>query len=152
MENKKEDYLEFINSESYKHQIDIWYRAYNINREKIELFYDFLNSLYNLVKETYFGSEIIISEADQKGHFNWCWDKTIENFKNENIHFKERGNHYEYFWNFFLEAFYYRETMGKEVKIDDYFDKLFNFKHRKSRSELDILSEVYNILNHNLKK
>jgi hypothetical protein len=47
MENK-EGYLEFVHSESYKNQIDVWYRAYNISREKTELFYDFLMSLYNL--------------------------------------------------------------------------------------------------------
>lgn len=152
MENTKEDYLEFINSESYKHQLDIWYRAYNIHREKIDLFYDFLNSLYVLLNKTYLGSDLIESEFDQKGHFNWCWDKTIENFSKENIHFKNRGVHYDYFWNFFLEAFYYKQTEGEQVKIPDYLKKLFNFKHQKSRSELNILSEVYKILNQNLKK
>ena len=38
MENK-ESYLEFISSESYRQQIDIWYKAYNISREKLNLFY-----------------------------------------------------------------------------------------------------------------
>ena len=57
MENK-EGYLEFVHSESYKNQIDVWYRAYNISREKTELFYDFLMSLYNLLQETYLGPEV----------------------------------------------------------------------------------------------
>ena len=64
MENR-ESYLEFISSENYKHQIDIWYKAYNISREKIELFHDFLISLYNLVDETYLGSDVVGLEEDQ---------------------------------------------------------------------------------------
>ncbi len=151
MENK-ESYLGFISSESYKHQIDVWYRAYNISREKIELFHDFLISLYDLVSETYLGTDVIITEEDQRSHFIWCWDKTIENFNKEKIFFKDRGSFFEYFWNFFFEAYYYQQTENRPVRITEYFDKLFNFKYRKSRSELDMLTEIYKLFELNLKK
>lgn len=151
MENK-EGYLEFITSESYKHQIDIWYRAYNINIEKIELFYDFLTSLYELIDNTYLGPDVLKEEFDQRNHFTWCWFKTIESFNKEKIYFKESGSHYDYFWNFFLEAFYFNQLDDQPIKISEYFYKLFDFKHKKSRSELDILSELYKLLNQNLKK
>ncbi len=38
------------------------------------------------------------------------------------------------------------------IRIKDYFYVLFSFKHRKSRSELDMLSEIYKLLEQNLKK
>jgi len=151
MENR-ESYLEFISSENYKHQIDIWYKAYNISREKIELFHDFLISLYNLVDETYLGSDVVELEEDQKNHFTWCWDKTIDNFSKEKIYFKDRGSYYEYFWNFFLEAYYFQKLEDKTVRINEYFTKLFNFKYRKTRSELDMLTEIYKLFDQNLKK
>ena len=84
MENR-EGYLEFITSENYKNQIDIWYKAYNISREKTELFYDFLTSLYTLVDETYLGSDVVYLEETQKSHFTWCWDKIVDNFSKEKI-------------------------------------------------------------------
>jgi hypothetical protein len=151
MENR-ESYLEFVSSENYKHQIDIWYKAYNISREKIELFHDFLISLYNLVEDTYLGSDVVELEEDQRNHFTWCWDKTLENFKKEKIFFKERGAYYEYFWNFFLEAYYFQKLEDKTVRINEYFTKLFNFKYRKTRSELDMLTEIYKLFDQNLKK
>lgn len=151
MENK-EGYLQFISSESYKHQIDIWYKAYNISREKTELFHDFLVSLYDLVDETFLGSDVLESEENQKNHFTWCWDKTIENFNKEKIFFKERGENYEYFWSFFLEAYYFNQLDGQTIRIRDYFYKLFDFKHRKTRSELDMLTEIYKLFDINLKK
>ena len=151
MENK-ESYLEFVSSESYKQQIDIWHKAYNISREKTNLFYDFLVSLFDLIEETYLGVDVLQMEEDQKNHFIWCWDKTIENFKKEKIFFKERGNHYEYLWNFFLEAYYYTKIEGVTIRISEYFYKLFSFEHRKSRSELDMLTEIYKMFEQNLKK
>lgn len=151
MENR-ESYLEFVSSDNYKHQIDIWYKAYNISREKIELFHDFLISLYNLVDNTYLGSDVVELEEDQKNHFTWCWDKTIDNFLKEKIYFKNRGAYYEYFWNFFLEAYYFQKLEDKTVRINEYFTKLFNFKYRKTRSELDMLTEIYKLFDQNLKK
>ena len=151
MENR-ESYLEFISSESYKNQIDVWYRAHNISREKINLFHDFLISLYDLVDETYLGVDFIKTDEEQKQHYTWCWDKTIENFNQERIYFKERGSCYEYFWNFFLEAYYYNHLENKQPKIKDYFNMLFEFVVKKSRAELDILTEIYKLFDQNLKK
>lgn len=148
----KEGYLEFITSENYKQQIDVWFRAYNISREKTELFYDFVISLHDLIKETYLGDDVMDNETDQKSHFTWCWDKVIDNFSQEKIYFKERGSAYEYFWNFFLEAFYYTQIDGNVMRIKEYFYILFHFEQRKTRSELDMLNEIYKLLDQNLKK
>ena len=149
---REESYLGFVTSESYKQQIDIWYRAYNIHREKVELFYDFLSSLYELVDNTYLGSDVLYNESDQRNHFSWCWNKTIKNFSKEKINFRDDGNHYEYLWNFFFEAYYLVKLDEKTTKIGEYFFKLFDFRYKKTRSELDILTEVYKLLEQNLKK
>lgn len=151
MENK-ESYLEFISSESYRQQIDIWYKAYNISREKLNLFYDFVASVHDMIDETFLGPDVMDEEENQRNHFTWAWDKVIENLSKEKIYIKDRGAHYEYFWNFYLEAYYYVQIDGSITKIPEYFLKLFDFEHRKSRSELDVLTEIYKILDQNLKK
>ena len=151
MENKK-NYLEFESSESYKQQIDVWYRSYNISREKLNLFHDFVTSVHDMIDSTFLGSDVMDKEVDQKNHFTWVWDRVIENFTKEKIYFKNRGIHYEYFWNFYLEAYYYVEIDGDITKIPEYFVKIFDFDHKKSSSELEILTEIYKILDQNLKK
>jgi hypothetical protein len=151
MENK-ESYLDFVSSENYKQQIDVWYRAYNISREKTELFYDFLISLHDLIDETYLGADVLMTTEDQINHFTWCWDKTIESFNKEKISFKERGNAYKYLWNFYSEAYYYTKNSESIIRIPEYFYILFDFVHKKTRSELDMLTELYKLLDQNLKK
>ena len=84
MENK-ENQLELDSTDRYKHQIDIWHRTYNINRNKIVLFSDFLSSLYNLVDSTFLGKDVLYDEVDQRTHFNWCWKKIISDFEKEKI-------------------------------------------------------------------
>lgn len=147
---KRERYLSFVSYEDFKNQAEVWYKAYNIIREKTELFHDFIISLYDLIDRTYMGSDVTITEKDKKNHFNWCWNKVVSNFAKESIYFKETGQHYDYIWLFFNEAYYLNETSSNRIK--EYFDKLFQFDYRKTRSELDMLTEFYKILDHNLKK
>jgi len=144
--------FEYTSPEKYKHQVDIWYRTYNISREKLNLFHDFLVSLYELIDETYMGNDIMIDENDQINHFNWCWNKLISNFSKEKIFFKPKGECYEYLWNFFLEAYYLTKLENKPVKIIEYFYKLFDFNYIKTTSELDMVTEFYKLLDQNLKK
>lgn len=146
----KRSYLEFIASEDFKNQAEVWYKAYNITRERTELFYDFVLSLYELVESTYMGPELLSAQVDQKNHFNWCWDKLISDLEKESIFLRERGEHHDYFWLFFQEAFYINDI--NSFRIKEYFHKLFTFDYKKTRSELDILTEMYKLLEQNLKK
>lgn len=147
---KGEGYLEFIASEDFRNQAEIWYKAYNIIHEKTELFHDFVISLYEIIDETYLGPDVLLTQQDQKNHFNWCWNKLLTTFAKESIYFKETGQHRDYLWNFFYEAYYLNDTTQNRIK--EYFQKLFQFDYKKTRSELDMLTEIYKILETNLKK
>ena len=148
---KDESYLEFVASENFRNQIEVWYKAYNIIREKTELFYDFVIGLYELIDSTYLGPDVIVTQEEQLNHFNWCWNKTIQNFEKESITFKESGQHHDYLWDFFYEAYYLNDNFNNN-RIKEYFTKLFQFNFRKTRSELDMLTEIYKILDANIKK
>jgi hypothetical protein len=147
---KNEGYLEFIASENFKNQAEVWYKAYNIIREKTELYYDIIISLYDVIDSTYLGEDVLYNQKDQQGHFNWCWNKVLTDLEKESIYLKERGPHYDYLWLFFQEAFYMLN--GNALKIKEYFYKLFKYDFKKTRSELDMLTEIYKLLESNFKK
>jgi len=151
MDNKN-GYIEIVTTESFKNQIDIWYKAYNITREKTELYYDFLITLLDIIEDTYLGSDFILTQENAKGHFTWCFDKLISNFDKERIHFKNRGTHFEYLWIFFYDAFYISTMENEKIRIRGYFKALFDMNCKKTRSELDMLTELYKLLDQNLKK
>lgn len=139
-------------SESLKEELDFWFRYNNVSREKINLFYDFIASLDDLIESTYLGVDVIDDEIKFKGHFNWCWKKTIENFTKERIFFKETGDHFEYLWTFYFEAYYNQKLSNNEILIHEYYFKIFNLTTSKTPVQLDILLTIYKMFNQNLKK
>jgi hypothetical protein len=137
-----------------REEIDIWYRSNNIIREKSELYYDFISSLFKLIDETYLGSDIILSVEDMTNHFNWCYNKVISNFEQERIYFTAAAKtpQYEYLWFLFYKAYYLCNTEDKVQILDEYFKLLFDFNKLKTRTEIESFTELYKIFDQNLKK
>jgi len=143
-------FLNYLTRPLSPDQMEIWVKANNIIPEKADLFFDFICSLYFLILETYLGDEVIMNQKDRKGHFNWCWKKTIDNFTRENISFAEDGMHYDYFWTFFDESFYEKNRDEKVWRMEEFFETLFKLYIQKTKSELDILLDIYHALDKHL--
>jgi hypothetical protein len=146
MENK--GYIEFLSSESHKNQIDTWYKSYNIVYEKAQLCRDFLISLLDLLESTYLGKDVMMDDADIKNHFLWCFNEVVSNFEKEKIYFRKDGFYVDYLWTFFYQTFY--EDKLKRIRL--YLYNLFVFNYDKTKTDLEMLTEFYTILNQNLKK
>lgn len=123
----------------------------------MELYYDLSYSLYLLIKKTYLGdnesnieTKVDMSEEDNIKHFNWCWNKTIENFKKENIIFKNEGEHYDYFFSLFGELYYKQHKEIIRNSIDVFFDDLFNREKPFTQVDLDLIYNIYKTLDKNL--
>ena len=96
-----ENFFNWMSKPVPKDEVLIWFNVHNMNYEKIELYGDVFKSLNHTILETYLGSEdsetrISISEDDNNLHFEWCWDKVLENFSKENIIIKHGGQHKDY--------------------------------------------------------
>ena len=143
----KVNFLSYINNPMSKESIEVLYSANNIKLEKCSLYGDFVQSLLMISFDTYLGDEVTNQEAQLK-HFQWCWDKNIENFKLEGINFNS-DKLYDYFLQFMIEVFY----LYKEKKPFDSTDKgllkiwadIFNYDKPKSNSDIDTLIEIYSI-------
>ena len=132
-------------------QMQLLYRANNIKYDKVNLYYDFITSLNKLVDKTYLGDEYISTEEEMLGHFNWCFDKIIENFDKENIKFKNDNDLRSYF-KYYYEHLYYNDSEKSLEKIDDLPKYSFEYYRLKSMSDLDILVELYKLFERSLNK
>jgi len=138
-----------------KEEVIVWFNVHNMNYEKIELCGDIFRTLYLIVNDTYLGSDdvetrITLSSKDNESHFDWCWGLTVKNFKKENIIIKEEGQHKNYFKSFFLETYY--DSTQKDIKtaIPNFLDDIFNLDKPFTKSDLDLLTEVYTLLEKNI--
>lgn len=155
MEDRKRfspiEFYRYVSEPVAQRDLDMWFKANNILQEKSELFFYFIKSLYILVDKTYLGPDVI-DESESKNHFMWCWNKVISDLEKEDIRFSRTGTHFEYFWNFFLESFYTNDSTIVIDKVDKFFSSLFVINDLKTKSELDIYTELYKTLDNNLIK
>jgi hypothetical protein len=152
-----DNFFNYITKNLNPEDVDTWFRSNNIISEKMELYYDFSYSLYLLIKSTYLGSKneknetlVKMTNEDDINHFDWCWKKTVENFKKESIIFRIDGDHYKYFFTLFDEIFYKQEKEQIRESIDVFFNDLFNKDKPFTQVDLDLIYNIYKSLDNNL--
>lgn len=151
--NDRKNFLAYINNPMSRESINILYTAHNIQFEKCELFSDFVQSLLRLIFDTYMGDEVTSVEQQVK-HFNWCWNKNVDNFLNEDLLFQS-DRLYTYFLEFMLEVFYTspdkEQTSFDHKKILKIWYYIFDYNREKTNSDIDTLIEIYKIFESSLK-
>jgi hypothetical protein len=148
-----ENFFNYITKPLTPEDVDVWFRSNNIIPEKMELYSDFSHSLNILIVDTYLGEQpqsnetkITLSEEDKKKHFEWCWNKIVDNFKKEGLTFDNKGEHYDYFKSFFDEIFYNQKDEKVRKSISSFFNDLFDVKKPFTKSDLDMISTIYKML------
>ena len=138
--------------------VEVWFNVNNMIYEKRQLFSDFTFSLYYLISFTYLGDDLdntsetklVLSQEDKLKHFDWCWKKTLDNFSKESIRFNVKGEHREYYEKFFMDLFYNAENKTISENIVKFFQELFDEEKMFTKSDLDMLTEIYKLLNKNI--
>jgi hypothetical protein len=138
--------------------VDAWFRANNIIPEYSELFKDFCFSLLFLIKDTYLGdshgdskeTKIGLTSEEKKQHFEWCWNTTLKNFEKENILFEFKQDDYDYFESFFFEVFYEQTDFKVRGAIQDFIGQLFTRNRAFAKSDLEMFTDVYKVLERSL--
>lgn len=153
-----DQFIKWLSEPMKKEEVYLWKQANNIIPELSELFKDFSFSFYYLIRDTYLGNSmsernetsIGMTEKDNLNHYRWCWDKTIDNFKKENIVFEFSENDYEYFKTFFFEVFYEQEDEFVKDSLEDFLKQLFNTMRPISKSDIEMFTDVYKLLERSL--
>jgi hypothetical protein len=138
-----------------KEEVIIWFNIHNMNYEKIELYGDISKSLTTIIMDTYLGennseTKIMISDEDNRSHFDWCWKKMIDGFRKENIIIKSKGEHKEYFESFFMDTFYNQSRESIKHSINKFLTEIFDTEMTYSKSDLDLLTELYKLMEKNM--
>ena len=149
-----ENFFEWMAKPLDKDDIIIWFNIHNMTYEKIELYGDVFKSLNHIILDTYLGDDvsetkISMSEDDKNSHFDWCWKKMIDNFRKENIIIKYDGEHKEYFKSFYMDTFYNQKDGKIKNSIPKFLSEIFDVGLTYSKSDLDLLTELYKLIEKN---
>jgi hypothetical protein len=149
-----ENFFNWMTKPVPKEEIILWFNIHNMTYEKIELCGDFFKSLNQIIMDTYLGdstseTKISLSNEDNFSHFEWCWTKVIENFRKENIIIKSDGEHKDYFQSFFMDTFYNQTESNLKQSIPKFLNEIFEIGITYSKSDLDLLTELYKLIEKN---
>lgn len=150
---KPSEFFNYINKPLSNENLNMLYSTNNIIFERSNLFQDFTLSLIDLVCETYMGDDITNDDEKIK-HFDWCWEKTINSFLEEDVDFRDNGELYEYFINFVLETFYMTKPKTDMLHFNmlKLWSYLFGITIPKTRSDVDTFMEIYRLFDKSLIK
>lgn len=150
-----ENFFNWMSQTVPKDEVVIWFNVHNMSYEKIELCGDIFRTIYKIVIDTYLGNDdfetkIVISKTDNELHFDWCWKLLVENFRKENVMIKPDGQHKNYLKSFFIDTYYDSTQKGIKEAIPNFLDDVFGLDKPFTKSDLDILTELYNLMEKNI--
>lgn len=139
-------------------EVVIWFNVHNMIYERIELYGDIFKTLNHIIIDTYMGepmgnsseTKISLTQEDKNLHFEWCWNKTVENFKKENININLNGDHKDYFKSFYMDTFYNQSEKSVKESIPVFLDEIFDIFKPFSKSDLDMITEMYKLMEKNV--
>ena len=151
------EFIKYISTPLTQEEMVLLYKANNINYNKCTLFFDYILSLNCKVYDTFLGDDVINSEKDILSHFLWCFKDVIKDFKEEGIKFGYEEELSDYFYNFYIEVFYNSNNKKDSIeKLNKLAQFSFDYHRIKTRSDMDVLIELYRLfeksLNFKLKK
>jgi len=157
--NSMENFFNWIAKPLPNDEVVTWFNVHNMIYEKIELYGDIFKSLNYVITDTYMGdsngdspeTKIVMSPEDKQSHFDWCWGKMVENFHKENITITIDGEHKDYLKSFYMDTFYHQTQKNVKDSVPVFLNEIFNMSKPFSKSDLDMITEIYKMMEKNVK-
>lgn len=114
-------------------------------QEKLDLYKDFACDLVLKINETFLGDHLM-GDKEKGEHFDWCWNKVIEEFAEQEIYFGNECELKDFMWDSFYHLFYKSEQNKDEVKDNLLIMWTFVFDYRleKGDEEAKFAINAYN--------
>jgi hypothetical protein len=153
-----ENFFNYISKPVTEEEFSLWFESNNIIFERLEVYQDFVISLILMIKETYLGDEedgvetkIVMSKDDKDSHYDWCWNKVVNNFKKENIFIENDGEHKQFLKDFIFDIFYEQKNKHIKESMLKFFQDVFKLDVVITKSDLDLLTTIYKTFNRSVK-
>lgn len=126
-------------------QKEVMFRSNNIIPQYVSIFHDFSVILLNNIHNTYLGDDVIENDEEIHGHYSWCFNKTVELFKEEDLTFKKDSTLFDYLYLFFYETYYHTSDVREMRHYKSFFDDLFNLNKLMTMADVEMLIDYYSM-------
>jgi hypothetical protein len=125
-------------------------KKYVVVKDRVDIYKDFTFNLLYYILKYYIDRESLNDDEDIRNHFVWCYNKTCDDFKKEEIDFSNNIELLEYFYTFYYNQFYkYDEDLHEHEMTEkyyiDFWKDIFEFTDPNNKVLLSVLIEMYMI-------
>jgi len=121
-------------------------KKYMIIRDRVEIYHDFSYNLLHYIYKYYLDKETLNDDKDIKNHFMFCYNKTCDDFLNENIDFKKNDGLIQYFYMYYYHQFYKSDKENIPITyFIKFWKEIFNVDKLRNKKSLNLLVEIYTI-------
>ena len=131
-------------------------QKYILIKDRVELYEDFSLNLLNYIYKYYLDKASLYSDVNIEHHFNFCYNKVCEEFKQEGIDFSNNKELKKYFYNYYHDYFYNGDRFDtkEEINLKDYtsiWKNIFNIDGIKQKNAISLLVDIYLIFEESIK-
>jgi hypothetical protein len=116
---------------------------------RIDVCVDFIINLANNIIEYYVDKDSISKDKTIKSHFDWCFDKTCDDFFMEGIFFYDNDELREYFYNYFYNQFYtVQDNVAYNIKLstfEKFWRNVFNLEKQQTANSIKLIVQIYEL-------
>jgi hypothetical protein len=120
----------------------------------VQTYGEFIGCLIQRCFDTYLGDDVTDMEG-RLNHFNWCWNKTVSDFRLQNIYLGLGIDVKLYFKNFMFEIFYNvenKEYSVNHLKTQLFWRRIFDISAPKTKADIECMLSVYKLFDDSIKE
>lgn len=128
-------------------------QKYIIVKDRVEIYKDFTINLLYYIDKYYLDSETLSEDTDINNHYNWCFNKVCDEFKEEGIDFSKNANLRDYFYQFFYHQYYKKENQNLSLPYyEKFWRNIFEIDKQKNKNIINTMIEIYNIFDKSINR
>lgn len=132
-------------------------KKFVVIKDRVEVYKDFTLNLLYYIQKYYVDRESLSEDEDIYNHYSWCYNKTCDDFKKEELDFSTNEELKKYFYMYYYNQFYLldEDQFGHDGSLEyfkEFWDTIFEIKNQKNRNILNVLIELYAIFDKSVNK
>lgn len=114
-------------------------------RDRVDLYLDFALNLLYTIDYYYLDKETLNNDEDIRNHYDWCYNRVCDGFKDEEIYFHDNDELREYYYSYYYYEYYVADQLEELKKYKSFMLSVFNIENPKNKAYVDALMEIYEI-------
>ncbi|MFW6272275.1 MAG: hypothetical protein ACOC2U_00660 [bacterium] len=112
-------------------------------KDRLNIYEDFTINLLYYINRYYLDSKTLNNDEDINNHFNFCYNKTCDDFLDEEIDFSNNDELREYFATYYYNQVYKYDDEINIKSLESFWRSIFDVDNITEKNIMNVFVELY---------